>query len=44
MEIDRRMWYHGGTIGMARYYSRFLALRIKAEMVGMPVEVYLESP
>ncbi|KAK0117991.1 hypothetical protein ONS95_012302 [Cadophora gregata] len=34
------MWYHGGTIGHARYYSRFLALQIKAKSLGMPLPLY----
>ncbi|PVH81485.1 FAD/NAD(P)-binding domain-containing protein [Cadophora sp. DSE1049] len=34
------MWYHGGTIGQARYYSRFLALQIKARSLGMPLPLY----
>jgi len=38
------MWYHGGTIGQARYYSRFLALQIKAKLLGMPLSLYEETP
>ncbi|KAH7319169.1 dimethylaniline monooxygenase (N-oxide forming) [Rhexocercosporidium sp. MPI-PUGE-AT-0058] len=34
------MWYHGGTIGLARYYSRFLALQIKAKLLGTPLPLY----
>ncbi|KAH6688097.1 dimethylaniline monooxygenase (N-oxide forming) [Leptodontidium sp. MPI-SDFR-AT-0119] len=34
------MWYHGGTIGQARYYSRFLALQVKARLLGTPLPLY----
>jgi hypothetical protein len=34
------LWYVGGTIGHARYYSRFVALQIKAELEGKPLPVY----
>jgi hypothetical protein len=43
-EADPAMWYHGGTLGMARYYSRFIALQIKAKMLGTPLAVYDETP
>ncbi|KIW63602.1 hypothetical protein PV04_08589 [Phialophora macrospora] len=34
------LWYTGGTIGHARYFSRFVALQIKAESMGAPLPVY----
>ncbi|KAH7391256.1 dimethylaniline monooxygenase (N-oxide forming) [Cadophora sp. MPI-SDFR-AT-0126] len=34
------MWYHGGTIGQARYYSRFIALQVKAKLLGTPLPLY----
>ncbi|KAH8797266.1 hypothetical protein F5884DRAFT_254874 [Xylogone sp. PMI_703] len=34
------IWYHGGTIGHARYFSRFLALQIKADIEGIPLPLY----
>ncbi|KAJ4318836.1 hypothetical protein N0V84_006649 [Fusarium piperis] len=34
------MWYLGGTLGHARYYSRFIALSIKADALGTPLPVY----
>ena len=43
-EIDPAMWYHGGTLGLARYYSRFIALQIKAKMLGTPLVVYDKTP
>lgn len=34
------VWFLGGRIGFARYYSRFVALQIKAALMGPPLEVY----
>jgi len=34
------LFYMGGTVGHARYFSRFVALQIWAEMQGMPLPVY----
>ncbi len=34
------LWYIGGTIGHARYFSRHVALQIKAEAMGVPLPVY----
>jgi len=39
-KIDPGLWYMGGTIGHARYFSRHVALQIKAELMGMPLPVY----
>ncbi|KAF5706030.1 dimethylaniline monooxygenase (n-oxide forming) [Fusarium mundagurra] len=36
------LWYIGGALGHARYYSRFIALSIKADTVGQPLPVYRE--
>ena len=41
---DPAMWYHGGTLGLARYYSRFIALQMKAKMLGTPLAVYDKTP
>lgn len=30
----------GGTIGHARYYSRFVGLQIKAALMGTPLPIY----
>ncbi|KAE9368341.1 putative flavin-containing monooxygenase [Stipitochalara longipes BDJ] len=38
------MWYHGGTIGQQRFYSRFIALQIKAKILGTPLVVYDTTP
>ncbi|KAL6822016.1 hypothetical protein J3E69DRAFT_357103 [Trichoderma sp. SZMC 28015] len=36
------MWYLGGALGHARYYSRFIALSIKADQLGIPFPVYVD--
>ena len=30
------LWFHGGNLHQSRYYSRFLALQLKARMRGSP--------
>ncbi|KIW87265.1 uncharacterized protein Z519_12168 [Cladophialophora bantiana CBS 173.52] len=37
---QRGLWYIGGALGHARWYSRFLALSIKADQLGTPLPVY----
>ncbi|EOD43906.1 putative flavin-containing monooxygenase protein [Neofusicoccum parvum UCRNP2] len=37
-------WYHGGALGQARYYARFIALQIKAKVLGTPLPVYNDTP
>jgi hypothetical protein len=34
----------GGNIGLSRYYSRFLALQIKADLEGAPFKIYDRTP
>ena len=34
------IWYTGGGVTFARFYSRFLALQIKADVAGTPLPVY----
>lgn len=29
-------WFHGGNLAMCRYFSRLLALQIKAQLLGLP--------
>ncbi|EHY59245.1 hypothetical protein HRR83_001485 [Exophiala dermatitidis] len=36
------LWYIGGTLGHARFYSRFVALSIMAEVIGTPLPVYTD--
>ncbi|KAL6708791.1 hypothetical protein ACN47E_002487 [Coniothyrium glycines] len=38
------IWYATGELAMARLYSRFLAMFIKADLSGVPFEPYLETP
>ena len=44
LHIDPGIWFTGGNIGLARYYSRFLAIQIKADLVGKPLQVYSKTP
>jgi hypothetical protein len=37
---DPGVWFTGGDIGIARYYGRFIALQIKAQLMGAPLQVY----
>jgi len=34
------LWIHGGNLSQSRFYSRTLALQIKARMEGIPTPVY----
>ncbi|QGI77016.1 hypothetical protein CEK25_003745 [Fusarium fujikuroi] len=34
------MWYMGGALGHARYFSHYIALSIKADDMGQPLPVY----
>src|SRR3954452_16507482 len=34
------LWFHGGNLHQSRYYSKFLALQIKARAEGIPTPVY----
>jgi putative flavoprotein involved in K+ transport len=36
----RNLWFHGGNLALSRFYSRFVALQLKARMVGLPVTVW----
>jgi hypothetical protein len=37
---DTGVWFTGGDIGLARYYGRFIALQIKAQLMGTPLKMY----
>jgi hypothetical protein len=39
-----RLWYTGHGFAHARYYSRFVAMHIKADLDGAPIETYTETP
>jgi putative flavoprotein involved in K+ transport len=34
------LWFHGGNLAQSRYYSKILALQLKARMEGVPTPVY----
>ncbi|HEV7719025.1 MAG TPA: NAD(P)/FAD-dependent oxidoreductase [Arsenicitalea sp.] len=34
------LWFHGGNLALSRFYSRFVALQIKARMEGIETPVY----
>jgi putative flavoprotein involved in K+ transport len=38
------LWFHGGNLMQSRFYSRFLALQLKARLQKLPISVYGRSP
>jgi putative flavoprotein involved in K+ transport len=34
------LWFHGGNLAQSRFYSRYLALQLKARAVGLDTPVY----
>lgn len=38
------LWFMGGNLAQARFYSRFLALQLKARQVGLPTPVFALAP
>jgi putative flavoprotein involved in K+ transport len=38
------LWFMGGNLAQARFYSRFLALQLKARQVGLATPVYALAP
>ncbi|KIX99768.1 uncharacterized protein Z520_04404 [Fonsecaea multimorphosa CBS 102226] len=38
------LWYMGGGCGHARYFSRFVALQILADVQGKPLKIYKDTP
>ena len=34
------LWFHGGNLALSRFYSRFVALQLKARMEAIPTPVY----
>lgn len=41
---DPNIWFTGGAIGQARFFSRFLATQIKADLEGVPFVAYAKTP
>ena len=39
---DPNLYYFGGDVRMARFFSRFLALQIQADALGKPLVPYLD--
>lgn len=35
-----RLYYHGGDIRICRWFSRFIALQVQADVLDIPLEVY----
>jgi len=38
------LWFMGGNLSLARYYSRFLAMQLKAKFEGLKMEPYALPP
>lgn len=36
------LWFHGGNLALSRFYSKMVALQLKARMEGLPTPVYGE--
>ncbi len=34
------LWFHGGNLALSRFYSKHVALQLKARMEGLPTPVY----
>ena len=34
------LWFHGGNLALSRFYSKFVALQLKARREGIPTPVY----
>ena len=34
------LWFHGGNLALSRFYSRFVALQLKARMEGIATPVF----
>ena len=41
---QEHLWFHGGNLAQSRYFSRYLALQLKARMEGIPTIVYGLAP
>ena len=37
---QRGLWLHGGNLHLSRFFSKYLALQVKARMEGIPTPVY----
>lgn len=39
---DPNLYYHGGDVRMARFFSRFIALQVQAHVLGQPLKPYTD--
>lgn len=37
---EEALWFHGGNLALSRFYSKILALQLKARMEGIPTPVW----
>ena len=42
--VDPALWYTGHGFAHARYYSRFVAMHIRADLDGKAIDMYTETP
>lgn len=40
---DPNLFYFGGETRVTRFYSRFVALQIQKQLLGIPLQPYLEG-
>jgi len=40
MLLDKNFWFCFGDLGNIRFFSRFIALQIKADIAGIPFKPY----
>jgi putative flavoprotein involved in K+ transport len=38
--VQENLWFQGGNLALSRFFSKFLALQIKARMEGLGTLVY----
>lgn len=43
LTIDPGLWYAGGSLAHARFLSRYIALQVKADLIGTPLSVYQKT-
>jgi putative flavoprotein involved in K+ transport len=41
---EEALWFHGGNLALSRFYSKILALQLKARMEGIPTPVWGAPP
>jgi hypothetical protein len=42
LSLDPNLYYHGGDVRMARFFSRFIALQIQADVLEQPLVPYID--